>query len=95
MSPGAARRAARCQAGIIGSSLISLETERDLSQAYRSAGGTGPEVLIRFIWLGDLPTDAVDSKFKEYQNTSRSRGRAIWAQRRSSPARIPKSSPNA
>ena len=77
MSPGAARRAARCQAGIIGSSLISLETERDLSQAYRSAGGTGPEVLIRFIWLGDLPTDAVDSKFKEYQNTSRSRGGAI------------------
>jgi alkanesulfonate monooxygenase SsuD/methylene tetrahydromethanopterin reductase-like flavin-dependent oxidoreductase (luciferase family) len=77
MSPGAARRAARCQAGIIGSSLISLQTERDLSEAYRSAGGTGPEVLIRFVWLGELPTDAVNSKFGEYQNTSRIRGASI------------------
>jgi alkanesulfonate monooxygenase SsuD/methylene tetrahydromethanopterin reductase-like flavin-dependent oxidoreductase (luciferase family) len=73
MSVTAARRAARCGSGIIGSSLITLDRERRLSEAYRQAGGTGPEMLIRFIWLGDPPTEAIAAKFSEYQRNSSGR----------------------
>src|SRR4051812_14163558 len=47
MSPEAARRAARCGVGIIGSSLTTLPRERELGEEHRAAGGTGPQVLIR------------------------------------------------
>lgn len=70
MSPVAARRAARCGAGIIGSSLVPAGRERRLGEAYREAGGIGPEVLIRFVWLGEPPTAAIGAKFAEYQRNA-------------------------
>jgi alkanesulfonate monooxygenase SsuD/methylene tetrahydromethanopterin reductase-like flavin-dependent oxidoreductase (luciferase family) len=77
MSTEAGRRAARCGAGIIGSSLVTLDRERAVSEAYRSAGGSGPEMLIRFVWLGEPPQSAIASKFGEYQRSSASSGRRI------------------
>jgi alkanesulfonate monooxygenase SsuD/methylene tetrahydromethanopterin reductase-like flavin-dependent oxidoreductase (luciferase family) len=74
MSPTAARRAARCGAGTIGSSLTTLDRERRLSEAYRDAGGAGPEVLIRHVWLGDPPRDAINAKLNEYRRTAEARG---------------------
>lgn len=74
MSLEAARRAARCRAGIIGSSLIPIDRERRLSETYRSAGGSGPEVLIRFVWVGEPPTSAIASKFQEYRRNSSADG---------------------
>jgi len=77
MSPEAARRAARCRVGIIGSSLVPLDRERRLGAIYRQAGGTGPEVLIRFVWIGPLPVAAVHAKFGDYERASVSAGRRL------------------
>ena len=73
MSPEAARRAARCGAGTIGSSLTTLDRERLVSEQYRAAGGTGPEVLIRHVWLGEPPRDAINAKLNEYRRTAAAR----------------------
>lgn len=70
MSAVAVRRAARCGAGVIGSSMLSVDQERKLGEAYRQAGGSGPEVLLRFVWLGDLPDGPVATKYREYARTS-------------------------
>jgi alkanesulfonate monooxygenase SsuD/methylene tetrahydromethanopterin reductase-like flavin-dependent oxidoreductase (luciferase family) len=74
MSTGAARRAARRGVGIIGSSLTTLDHERRLTEVYQAAGGTGPDVLIRHVWLGDPPWDAINAKRAEYRQTSRDIG---------------------
>lgn len=78
MSPAAARRAARCGVGTIGSSLTTLDRERRLSEVYRSAGGSGPEVLIRHVWLGKPPREAIAAKQAEYRQTSGSGGARFW-----------------
>lgn len=77
MSPAAARRAAACGAGTIGSSLLDVDQERRLSDAYRSAGGTGPQVLIRFVWLGEPPMDAIAAKAADYARSTAAAGRTI------------------
>jgi alkanesulfonate monooxygenase SsuD/methylene tetrahydromethanopterin reductase-like flavin-dependent oxidoreductase (luciferase family) len=69
MSNEAARRAARCGAGTIGSSLTTLDRERQMSEAYRNAGGSGPELLIRHVWLGTPPRDAINAKLAEYRRS--------------------------
>jgi alkanesulfonate monooxygenase SsuD/methylene tetrahydromethanopterin reductase-like flavin-dependent oxidoreductase (luciferase family) len=77
LSRTAARRAARCGAGFIGSSLLSVEQEAELSAAYANAGGTGPRVLIRHVWLGDPPLDAIAAKVGEYRATAVATGRSF------------------
>lgn len=77
MSPAAARRAAACGVGTIGSSLLDIDQERRLSDIYRSAGGAGPQVLIRFVWLGDPPTDAIAAKAADYARSTAAAGRAV------------------
>jgi alkanesulfonate monooxygenase SsuD/methylene tetrahydromethanopterin reductase-like flavin-dependent oxidoreductase (luciferase family) len=77
MSATAARRAAACGAGIIGSSLLDLDTERRIGDAYRGAGGSGPSVLIRFVWLGEPPRDAIAAKYGDYQRSTAAAGRRI------------------
>jgi alkanesulfonate monooxygenase SsuD/methylene tetrahydromethanopterin reductase-like flavin-dependent oxidoreductase (luciferase family) len=77
MSGAAARRAAASGVGIIGSSLVELERERRLGEIYRQAGGTGPTVLIRFVWLGEPPMDAINAKFGDYQKSTAAAGRHI------------------
>src|SRR4051794_23560960 len=79
LSGTAARRAARCGTGTIGSSLLSGEQEAALSKAYRDAGGTGPRVLIRHVWLGDPPRDAIAAKVGEYRTNSAGTGRTFAA----------------
>ena len=77
MSLTAARRAARCGAGIIGSSLVPMSRERRLSEEYLAAGGTGPQVLIRHVWLGSPPRDAIEAKLAEYRRSSSEAGRPL------------------
>ena len=79
MSVTAARRAARCGAGIIGSSLIAVSLERRLSEEYVSAGGIGPRVLIRHVWLGAPPREAIDTKLREYRRSASEAGRPLGA----------------
>jgi alkanesulfonate monooxygenase SsuD/methylene tetrahydromethanopterin reductase-like flavin-dependent oxidoreductase (luciferase family) len=74
MSRTAAQRAARCRAGIIGSSLITVARDRELSDFYTVAGGDGPRVLIRHVWLGPPPRDAINAKLAEYRASASDRG---------------------
>lgn len=67
-SKPAVRRAARAGAGIIFGSFASAERCRELVDTYREAGGTGPTVLIRRGWCGELPRPVMDSVLGSYQH---------------------------
>ena len=60
LSPGAVRRAAAAGAGIVYDGASALDRLRTLSDAYDQAGGDGPKVLIRRVWLGAPPREAFD-----------------------------------
>ena len=51
----AVRRAARLGVGMLFDSLSTPPRCRELTDAYRDAGGPGPCILIRRAWLGELP----------------------------------------
>jgi len=55
----ASARAARCGAGILMEGMSSPDRLARLTEAFDVAGGTGSKVLIRRVWLGDLPVDLV------------------------------------
>jgi alkanesulfonate monooxygenase SsuD/methylene tetrahydromethanopterin reductase-like flavin-dependent oxidoreductase (luciferase family) len=58
-SPGAARRAAACGAGVLTEGMSSVDRLRRIVDAYRSAGGGGPAVVIRRVWLGAVRRELV------------------------------------
>lgn len=59
VSPTAARRAARCGAGILLEGMSAPARLQELCAAYDEAGGTMPKVLIRRVWLGPPQSDLV------------------------------------
>lgn len=67
-SPGACRRAARLGCGVLFDSLQGADVSARLATAYRDAGGEGPTVLIRRVWIGDAPTDAIASQMQHYRS---------------------------
>ncbi len=77
-SPGAARRAARVGAGLLFDSLTTPQRCRELSDAYRAAGGDGPVVLIRRAWLGEPPTADVDRQVGVYRGYASSGATSHW-----------------
>jgi alkanesulfonate monooxygenase SsuD/methylene tetrahydromethanopterin reductase-like flavin-dependent oxidoreductase (luciferase family) len=77
LSGTAARRAARAGAGLVGSSLLTVDAERRLSERYLEAGGAGARVLIRHVWLGAPPRDAIAAKLDEYRSTAAGEGRSF------------------
>src|SRR5262249_1881756 len=62
---------------IIGSSLLSTEEEAELSSTYIEAGGTGPRMAIRHVWIGEPPRDAIAAKVGEYRASSAGTGRSF------------------
>ncbi len=73
LSPGAVRRAAEAGAGVVYDGATPVERLRKLSTAYEQAGGAGPIVLIRRVWLGEPPTEAFDRQaavYRSYASTS-------------------------
>jgi len=70
LSPGAVRRAAEAGAGILYDGSTPVERLRALSDAYDAAGGPGPKVLIRRVWLGEPPTEALDRQAAVYRSYS-------------------------
>lgn len=52
-SPRGVRAAAQHGAGLLFESMTKPERLRELAQHYRDAGGTGPIVLIRRVWVGE------------------------------------------
>jgi alkanesulfonate monooxygenase SsuD/methylene tetrahydromethanopterin reductase-like flavin-dependent oxidoreductase (luciferase family) len=68
MSTAAARRAARCGAGILTEGLSAPERLATLCQAYDEAGGTGTKVVVRRVWLGELKSAEVAQQRAVYQS---------------------------
>jgi len=67
-SAAAVRRAAELGCGVLYDSLQTNEVSRRLSDAYDAAGGVGPKVLIRRVWIGDPPTAEVDAQMNHYRS---------------------------
>lgn len=67
-SPGAVRRAARLGVGILYDSLQTAAVTARLSEAYVEAGGTGPRIAIRRVWIGDPPNDEMAAQMAHYRS---------------------------
>jgi alkanesulfonate monooxygenase SsuD/methylene tetrahydromethanopterin reductase-like flavin-dependent oxidoreductase (luciferase family) len=74
----AARRAARCGVGLLFDSLSTPERCRQLVDAYREAGGTGPCVLIRRAWVGEPPRERLDRQMEVYRNYATAEAQSHW-----------------
>ena len=78
LSPPAVRRAAAVGAGIVYDGASPVERLRPLSDAFDAAGGTGPKVLIRRVWLGDPPREAFDRQADVYRSYSSAAAQQHW-----------------
>jgi alkanesulfonate monooxygenase SsuD/methylene tetrahydromethanopterin reductase-like flavin-dependent oxidoreductase (luciferase family) len=67
-SPAAVRRAARLGLGILFDSLQTAEVSARLVAAFREAGGTGPAIAIRRVWIGDPPVDEMAAQMAHYRS---------------------------
>jgi alkanesulfonate monooxygenase SsuD/methylene tetrahydromethanopterin reductase-like flavin-dependent oxidoreductase (luciferase family) len=74
----AVRRAAALGAGVVFDSLSTPERCRELTDAYRAAGGTGPCILIRRAWVGEPPRARVDDQVDVYRGYSSSSAMQHW-----------------
>jgi alkanesulfonate monooxygenase SsuD/methylene tetrahydromethanopterin reductase-like flavin-dependent oxidoreductase (luciferase family) len=70
VSPAAARRAASVGAGILMEGMSAPDRLARLTAAYREAGGAGPTVLIRRVWLGEIPDDLVARQRQVYDTVT-------------------------
>ncbi len=77
-SRAAVRRAAGLGLGILYDSLQAVDHVRVLSRAYDEAGGTGPKILIRRVWVGGPPGEAVDNQLDLYRSYSAPATMARW-----------------
>ena len=78
MSPAAARRAAACEIGVIYDGASVVDRLRRLSDEHAEAGGTGPRVLVRRVWLGEPPTAAFDAQFDVYKGYTPAERQEHW-----------------
>jgi alkanesulfonate monooxygenase SsuD/methylene tetrahydromethanopterin reductase-like flavin-dependent oxidoreductase (luciferase family) len=74
----AVRRAAALGAGVVFDSLSTPERCRELTDAYRAAGGTGSCILIRRAWVGEPPRARVDDQVDVYRGYSSSSAMQHW-----------------
>jgi alkanesulfonate monooxygenase SsuD/methylene tetrahydromethanopterin reductase-like flavin-dependent oxidoreductase (luciferase family) len=77
-STAAVRRAAELGCGVLYDSLQKAEVGARLSAAYRDAGGSGPVVLIRRVWIGDPPAAAIERQMAHYRSYAPDRALANW-----------------
>ena len=68
VSTTAARRAAVVGAGILMEGMSDAARLARLTSAYDDAGGSGPRVLIRRVWLGEVPPDLVERQRRVYDS---------------------------
>jgi alkanesulfonate monooxygenase SsuD/methylene tetrahydromethanopterin reductase-like flavin-dependent oxidoreductase (luciferase family) len=67
-SPGAARRAAGCAAGILSEGMSDVGRLRRICDAYDGAGGDRTKVIIRRVWMGAPPTTLIDRQRAVYDS---------------------------
>ncbi len=75
----AVRRAARLGVGILFDSLSAPARCRELTDAYREAGGAGPCILIRRAWVGEPPRDRQEQQLDVYRGYSSRSAQSHWA----------------
>jgi alkanesulfonate monooxygenase SsuD/methylene tetrahydromethanopterin reductase-like flavin-dependent oxidoreductase (luciferase family) len=78
MSLTAVRRAARNGVGLLFDSLSTPDRCRELSDAYRAAGGTGPCILIRRAWVGEPPREGVARQLDVYRGYAPRASQTHW-----------------
>jgi len=76
--PLAVRRAARLGLGVIYNSLQTGERTRTLSDLHAEHGGTGPRILIRRVWLGPPPLDALNAQMARFRAVGPADLQAHW-----------------
>jgi alkanesulfonate monooxygenase SsuD/methylene tetrahydromethanopterin reductase-like flavin-dependent oxidoreductase (luciferase family) len=74
----AVRRAASLGVGVVFDSLSTAERCRQLTDAYREAGGTAPCILIRRVWVGEPPRQRLDAQLDVYRGYSSSTAMQHW-----------------
>lgn len=78
MGVTAVRRAAANDVGLLFDSLSTPERVRELTDAYRDAGGTGACVLVRRVWIGPPPTDLFRAQVDVYRSYSPAEAQKRW-----------------
>lgn len=78
MSPPAARRAAACRAGMIFDGASAVDRLAAVTDAYLAAGGQGPRILIRRVWIGPPPQEAFDRQLAVYRSYTPAAAQAQW-----------------
>jgi alkanesulfonate monooxygenase SsuD/methylene tetrahydromethanopterin reductase-like flavin-dependent oxidoreductase (luciferase family) len=78
MSVAAVRRAARLAVGVVFDSLSGVERCRQLSNAYREAGGPGPVVMIRRVLMGARPSERHARQLARYRGYAEPSAQAHW-----------------
>jgi alkanesulfonate monooxygenase SsuD/methylene tetrahydromethanopterin reductase-like flavin-dependent oxidoreductase (luciferase family) len=73
-----AERAARLGLGLLFDSLQTVERTRLLSDAYLAAGGRGPRILIRRVWVGPAPAEQAAVQMDRYRGYAPARAMAHW-----------------
>jgi alkanesulfonate monooxygenase SsuD/methylene tetrahydromethanopterin reductase-like flavin-dependent oxidoreductase (luciferase family) len=68
VSVTAARRGARCGAGLILEGMSAPEKVAELCAAFDEAGGTLPKILVRRVWLGPPQAGLVEEQRRFYQS---------------------------
>jgi alkanesulfonate monooxygenase SsuD/methylene tetrahydromethanopterin reductase-like flavin-dependent oxidoreductase (luciferase family) len=79
MSHTAARRAAANGVGVLTDSVSSVRRVRELTDAFLAAGGAGPRVTTRWVWVGTPPEGVVARQMNLYRSYSKQSHQADFA----------------
>jgi alkanesulfonate monooxygenase SsuD/methylene tetrahydromethanopterin reductase-like flavin-dependent oxidoreductase (luciferase family) len=78
MSKGAVQRAAANGVGLLFESLSTPERCRELVDLYRDAGGPGPVLMIRRVWVGPPPTTRQAAQLEIYKGYAEPAAQVHW-----------------
>ncbi len=79
MSAAAVRRAAQMGIGVLFDSLSTTGRARQLTDQFRDAGGVGPTVLIRRVWVGPAPTTEMARQLDVYRGYAAAAAQSHWS----------------
>jgi alkanesulfonate monooxygenase SsuD/methylene tetrahydromethanopterin reductase-like flavin-dependent oxidoreductase (luciferase family) len=74
----AVRRAAALRVGLLFDSLSTAQRCRELTDAYRAAGGTRACIAVRRVWIGAPPVDRTAEQLDRYRAYSSRAAQAHW-----------------
>lgn len=77
-SVAAAERAARLGLAVLYDSLQGVERLARLSQRHAAAGGDAARILIRRVWIGAPPSEAIDRQMEAFRSVTTAAGRSGW-----------------